>query len=198
MLRLEFSRFSIYPCNSDTVTCPCDAVKILEGDGTTLMERGCGYSSTNPSHSQYFLPPILTTKANTVDIFFYTDSSTGASGWSLSWTAVTPGPTQNGAKLCLSQAQKFKDFFKHFFCNEIIKKSSNSHLPIGEAYMHRRLSEVHLSPTNFESSLQPFFAFSVTTMCRISCFRWDGVLKQPFRCSHLNLVKEYLSPVCHL
>ena len=35
-------------------------------------------------------------------------------------------------------------------------------------------------------------------MCRISCFRWDGVLKQPFRCSHLNLVKEYLSPVCHL
>ena len=113
VLKLEFTRFSVYPCNSDTATCPCDAVKILEGDGTALMDRGCGYSSFNPSHSQYFLPPILTTKANTVDIFFYTDSSTGASGWSLSWTAVTPGTTQNGAQLCLSQnnAQKLKDFF---------------------------------------------------------------------------------------
>ena len=34
-----------------------------------------------------------------------------------------------------------------FFSTEIIKTKSNSHIPIDEAYMHRRLPEVHLSPT---------------------------------------------------
>ena len=54
--------------------------------------------------------------------------------------------------------------------------------------MHRRLPEVHLSPANlvalqnawvplgqFSANCSPFFAFSVTPMCEISCFRWDGV-----------------------
>ena len=40
---------------------------------------------------------------------------------------------------------------KFFFSNQIIKKKSNSHIPIGEAYMHRRLPEVHLSPLNLVS-----------------------------------------------
>ena len=75
---------------------------------------------------------------------------------------------------------------KFFFSNQIIKKKSNSHIPIGDAYMHRRLPEVHLSPLNLVSlqnacvPLGQFSAncslfFSVTTMCKISCFRWDGV-----------------------
>ena len=42
---------------------------------------------------------------------------------------------------------------KHFFSNEIIKKRSNSHTSIGEAYMHRRHPEVHLSPPE---CLDPF------------------------------------------
>ena len=92
MLRLEFTLFQVHPCNSDTATCPCDYVKIVEGDGTTLMDRGCGYSYLNPSHGYYFLPPIFTTKTNTVDIYFFTDSSSATTGWSLNWTAVTPGP----------------------------------------------------------------------------------------------------------
>ena len=54
--------------------------------------------------------------------------------------------------------------------------------------MHRRLPEVHLSPANlvalqnawvplgqFSANCSLFFAFSVTPMCEISCFRWDGV-----------------------
>ena len=40
---------------------------------------------------------------------------------------------------------------KHFFSNEITNKKSNSRTPIGEAYMHRRLREVHLSPTHLLS-----------------------------------------------
>ena len=93
MLRLEFTRFRIYPCNQDVSRCPCDHVKIVEGDGTLLMGRGCGYSDLSPSHPYYFLPPIFTTKTNAVDIFFFTDSSSVTSGWSLNWTAVTPGLT---------------------------------------------------------------------------------------------------------
>ena len=91
MLKLEFTRFEVYACNADTATCPCDYVKIVEGDWTTLIDRGCGHSTTTPSSSYYFLPPIFTTKTNVVDIFFHTDSSGAWSGWSLNWTAVTPG-----------------------------------------------------------------------------------------------------------
>ena len=90
----------------------------------------------------------------------------------------------------LKQSTKSKRIsVKHFFSNEIIKKRSNSHIPIGETYMHRRLREVQSSqPNKFGVSpeclgpfgtvfgqLRPLFAFSVTTMCKISCFRWDGV-----------------------
>ena len=91
MLRLEFTKFAIYACN-DITTCPCDYVKITDGDGTTLMEKSCGYSSnTDPSSSIYFLPPIIMTRSNTVDIIFKTGSSTTEDGWSLRWSAVTPG-----------------------------------------------------------------------------------------------------------
>lgn len=71
--------------------CPNDYVKITDGDGTTLMGKGCGYSNRSPTSSGYFLPPIITTLTNTVDIFFHTDASSGKEGWSLNWTAVTPG-----------------------------------------------------------------------------------------------------------
>ena len=54
-------------------------------------------------------------------------------------------------------------------------KKSNSRTPIGEPYMHRRLPEVHLSPTPLQNAWVPlgqftanrrlFFVFSMTTMC---------------------------------
>ena len=87
ILRLEFTRFAVYAC--DITTCPCDYVKITDGDGTTLMDNSCGYS--DPSLPAYFLPPIITTRSNRVEIFFHTDSSGTTTGWSLSWSAVTPG-----------------------------------------------------------------------------------------------------------
>ena len=95
ILRLEFTRFAVHVCD-DITTCPCDFIKITDGDGTTLMDNSCGYSSVTPSSSVYFLPPIITTVSNRVEIFFHTDAigtMTGwaTTGWSLSWSAVTPG-----------------------------------------------------------------------------------------------------------
>ena len=89
ILRLEFTRFAVYAC--DITTCPCDYVKITDGDGTTLMDNSCGYSSWDPSHSLYFQPPTITTRTNTVEIFFHTNIDHTRVGWSLSWSAVTPG-----------------------------------------------------------------------------------------------------------
>ena len=90
ILRLEFTHFAVYPCGNIT-TCPCDYVKITDGDGTTLMDNSCGYSDRDPSHSLYFLPPIITTSSNRVEIFFHTNGDNTRPGWSLSWSAVTPG-----------------------------------------------------------------------------------------------------------
>ena len=95
ILRLEFTSFAVWDCG-DVTTCSCDFVKITDGDGTTLMDNSCGYSSVTPSSSVYFLPPIITTVSNRVEIFFHTDAigtMTGwaTTGWSLSWSAVTPG-----------------------------------------------------------------------------------------------------------
>ena len=90
-LRLEFTSFAVHAC--DIPTCPCDFVKITDGDGTTLMDNSCGYSEY-PSSSWYFLPPIITTRSNRVEIFFHTDGTVTSSGWSLSWSAVTPGECQ--------------------------------------------------------------------------------------------------------
>ena len=71
--------------------CPRHYVKITDGDGTTLMDRGCGYGPGDKASVSYFLPAIITTLTNTVNIFFHTDASGARAGWSLKWTAVTPG-----------------------------------------------------------------------------------------------------------
>ena len=89
VLRLEFTHFAVDACGINT--CSCDFVKITDGDGTTLMDNSCGYSSYPPSWSNYFLPPIITTRSNRVEIFFHTDGNRTATGWSLSWSEVTPG-----------------------------------------------------------------------------------------------------------
>ena len=92
ILRLEFTSFAVETCGGgDVTTCSCDFVKITDGDGTTLMDNSCGYSDRDPSSSWYFQPSIITTRSNRVEIFFHTDGSRTRSGWSLSWSAVTPG-----------------------------------------------------------------------------------------------------------
>ena len=87
ILRLEFTHFEV---EFDS-WCGDDYVKITDGNGTTLMDRSCGYSSYDPSHSYYFLPPSITTRSNRVEIMFFTDGQETSTGWSLSWSAVTPG-----------------------------------------------------------------------------------------------------------
>ena len=80
ILRLEFTRFAVWSCHIKYCG-TCDFVKITDGDGTTLMDNSCGYS----------LPSTITTRTNTVEIFFHTDGDRTYAGWSLSWIAVTPG-----------------------------------------------------------------------------------------------------------
>ena len=90
VVRLEFTHFNVYVCGF-VGDCLCDHLKITDGDGTTLMDKSCGISSRDPSDPLYFMPPIITTRSNIVDIFFHTDDYLSSTGWSLSWTAVTPG-----------------------------------------------------------------------------------------------------------
>ena len=88
ILRLEFTFFEVV----GELQSKCqnfDFVKIIDGDGTTLMDKSCGSSSDPTSSTDYFLPPILTTKSNKVEIFFHTNGGGAWGGWSLSWSAVS-------------------------------------------------------------------------------------------------------------
>ena len=87
ILRLEFTHFDVEYHSK----CQDDYVKITDGDGTTLMDNSCGSSSLDPSNPGYFQPSTITTRTNTVEIFFHTDGDRTYAGWSLSWIAVTPG-----------------------------------------------------------------------------------------------------------
>ena len=80
ILSLEFNAFNI---QGDSWDCRDrdDHLTITDGDGTTLMDKSCGSS----------LPAAITSISNTVKIMFSTDSYRTESGWSLNWTAVTPG-----------------------------------------------------------------------------------------------------------
>ena len=86
-MRLEFTRFEV-EWGAD---CENDFVKITDGDGTVLMDKSCGATSKERSHKEYFKPPTITTNSNTVIIFFHMNGSGTQIGWSLTWSAVTPG-----------------------------------------------------------------------------------------------------------
>ena len=120
ILRLEFTHFAVDPSDDDVTTCSCDFVKITDGDGTTLMNNSCGYSSSDPSSSIYFLPPIITTRSNRVEIFFHTDASQTQPGWSLSWSEVTPGMKV----LLLNSVEIFHPFFTNKLFKNILSKNT--------------------------------------------------------------------------
>ena len=77
ILSLQFTAFDI----ESHSTCDYDHLTITDGDGTTLMEKSCGSS----------LPAAITSRTNSVTLIFSTDDSYAKTGWSVNWTAVTPG-----------------------------------------------------------------------------------------------------------
>ena len=80
IISLQFTAFNI---ESDS-TCRYDHLTITDGDGTTLMEKSCGTT----------IPADIRSTSNIVKLVFSTDSSYSYSGWSVNWSAVTPGECQ--------------------------------------------------------------------------------------------------------
>ena len=82
-MSLEFNAFNIH---SSSGRCN-DHLTITDGNGTSLFWFNCG-SLTAPFTA-------FTSISDTINIKFVTDSYSTESGWSLSWTAVTPGECQD-------------------------------------------------------------------------------------------------------
>ena len=76
VLRLEFTAFNVENHGS----CAYDHLKIVDGDGTVLMDKTCGDA----------LPPVFMSNTNHVDLIFETDHSVTKSGWAVKWSAVSP------------------------------------------------------------------------------------------------------------
>ena len=58
-----------------------DHMRITDGDGTILVGKAYGSG----------MPTNITSTSNIIDMLFRTDASTTREGWSVSWSAVTPG-----------------------------------------------------------------------------------------------------------
>ena len=80
VLSIQFTAFDVDITNTNTARCR-DYLKMIDGDGTTLMDKTCGS----------YLPGAITSTSNTVRFYFTSTSWFSKSGWSLNWTAVTAG-----------------------------------------------------------------------------------------------------------
>ena len=85
ILLLRFTAFDI----ESHSTCEYDHLTIMDGDGTTLMEKSCGFS----------LPAAITSRTNIVKLVFITDSDTTKTGWNVIWIAATPGLEALGSNI---------------------------------------------------------------------------------------------------
>ena len=83
VLSLQFTAFDVDSWIHQHPNCFYDHLTITDGDGTTLMERSC----------DNILPADITSTSNIVKLEFITDTDTGDTkpGWSVRWSAVTPG-----------------------------------------------------------------------------------------------------------
>ena len=61
-----------------------DTLSITDGDGTILGRF----------KDQYTLPANITSRTNVVKLLFTTSPEHPRSGWSVTWTAVTPGKSK--------------------------------------------------------------------------------------------------------
>ena len=108
LLLLQFTAFDIQPFRlmgrpNDILFCS-DHLTIMDGDGTILMEKSCGphmngsiYVEDETSWRQVAgpsLPAPMRSRSNIVNLMFSSDGGgvgINWGGWSLSWSAVTPG-----------------------------------------------------------------------------------------------------------
>ena len=81
VISLQFTAFDIHQRWNGRCS---DHLTITEGDGTTLMEKSCGF----------FLPADIRSTSNVVKLGFSTRSGDTRTGWSVSWSAVTAGKCQ--------------------------------------------------------------------------------------------------------
>ena len=90
VILLQFTAFNI---ESSQNGCGFDHLTITDGDGTTLMQKSCGIPPTIVIGGLLVegLPADITSRTNFVKLDFKTDDSVEKSGWSVSWTALTPG-----------------------------------------------------------------------------------------------------------
>ena len=89
VILLEFTAFEVFYYDSHHAC--YDYLKIMDGDGTILLEKSCGTGSvvTGGIVHNYSLPPSITSSSNTVDIFFHTNNINTRSGWKISWQCRT-------------------------------------------------------------------------------------------------------------
>ena len=79
IISLQFNAFDVDA--SDPSGYCWDHLTITDGDGTTLMEKSCGFT----------LPAAITSTTNNVSLVFKTSFVGSRPGWSAVWSAVTPG-----------------------------------------------------------------------------------------------------------
>ena len=72
---VEFTSFDV----EDHSRCGFDYLKIIDGDGTILMDKKCGYD----------LPQNIRSRTKTIHIIFDTDGSVVRSGWRIKWNSFT-------------------------------------------------------------------------------------------------------------
>ena len=107
---LDISYGSVISNNNANQKMCSDHLEIIDGDGTTLMRKSCGSlkegvileaSSAMGMWNQQndsTLPIVKTSRSNIVSLVFSAMSGAmgmGLTGWSVSWSAVTPGECQH-------------------------------------------------------------------------------------------------------
>ena len=98
ILSLQFTAFDVESHYGGS-TCRFDHLTITDGDGTTLMEKSCGSTSEGniligDLSIGSSLPANITSTSNIVKLVFSTNGRGTKTGWSVSWSAVTPGECQ--------------------------------------------------------------------------------------------------------
>ena len=102
IISLQFTAFDIHRPFSYCY----DHLTITDGDGTTLMEKSCGST----------IPADIRSTSNIVNLVFITSSVNTRTGWSVSWSAVTPGECQQHLWMFLVNFSIIDDALKNTRC----------------------------------------------------------------------------------